>query len=103
MAEEIDYMQLVTSSDSFKKLDKDLQAKILAAEGDEKKYFLQIFLEEKEGVAKAKSNFAENIGQAIKGFDTGVKKAQKEFMKTAEVEIQKVDVNNAENLINSLK
>lgn len=97
-----EYIELVTTSDVFNKLSKDMQKKIVKAKGEDMMRYEQIFVTEKNGILTAKKELIMRNDQVVKSFTMEVKTIMKKKAVDDEDRSNKNDERNEEKLLSEL-
>jgi len=97
-----EYLQLVQRSEAFKAMDQALQQKMLKAEGSEMEKFAAVLQDERKLIYSAKKEMVDRNEQALKDMGTDMKKFEKDYLKTNEMNEKKNDDKNAEDLLKSM-
>lgn len=97
-----EYEKLVKSCASFHEMLPEVQARILAAEGEEMERYIAIFQEEQTLMAQAYQNFEKETNQIVLDYMTGVQKEKRQKLVAAESGVRKREEHRAEDLLNKL-
>lgn len=97
-----EYQQLVKSAVSFQEMSAEIQARILAAEGEEMDKYIQMFEEEKELMAKAYQSFQQETDKIVVDYKVGVQKEKRDKLAAAESGTHDREISKAEDLLKKL-
>lgn len=96
------YQQLLRESEAFSELDESLRSRILKADGDERKRYLEILLREKNGKKEGLASLKEDVKAVARDLDQDLEKGRKQLLQEAEEADRTEETNEAENLLDSL-
>jgi hypothetical protein len=97
-----EYEKLVKSCASFREMLPEVQARILAAEGEEMERYIAIFQEEQTLMAQAYQNFEKETDQIVLDYMTGVQKEKRQKLVAQESGARRAEENRAEDLLKKL-
>lgn len=97
-----EYEKLVRSCASFREMLPEVQARILAAEGEEMERYIAIFQEEQTLMAQAYQNFQKETDQIVLDYRTTVQKEKRNKLVAAESGVRRAEENRVEDLLNKL-
>lgn len=97
-----EYQQLVRSALSFKEMSAGIQARILAAEGEEMEKYISMFEEEKKLMAQAYQTFQKETDQIVVDYKVGVQKDKRAKLVSAESGTRSKEIDKAEDLLKKL-
>ncbi len=97
-----EYIQLVQSSEAFKRMDQETQNKILTAEGADMEAYAKIFMNEQNRILTAKKDFVTTTVQIIDQFEKDAKVIVTVERKKEEEEEKKVSEDESEKLLSEI-
>ena len=97
-----EYTQLAKNSESFKGMDKDLQEKVLKAEGDVMEHYISIFTDENKLLNEAYKAFVQDNENILTSFKRNIKNIQATKLKEAENSAVQADTKQAEELLKGI-
>ena len=97
-----DYQALVKRTLSFKELNSVDQARILAAEGKERDFYVKIYQEENQILQQAMLQFINESHEVIKKFKLTAKQGFVDKLKRKEAKIRQVEQNKLDKLLKNI-